>query len=91
MTFVTADVLVERERELETLRAGPDRACAGEGTLLLVEGGSPRMVKLGMASWYLPRWLGRVLPRINVEGAGYFDTPAAARQTEPGITERASA
>jgi DNA-binding CsgD family transcriptional regulator len=31
-------VLLERERELETLREGLGRACAGEGTLLLVEG-----------------------------------------------------
>ena len=35
---VTAGVLVERERELETLREGLDRARAGEGTLLLIEG-----------------------------------------------------
>ena len=31
-------VLLERERELETLREGLDRARAGEGTLLLIEG-----------------------------------------------------
>ena len=36
--FATAGVLLERERELETLRDGVDRACAGEGTLLLIEG-----------------------------------------------------
>jgi hypothetical protein len=42
--FIAAGDLLERERELETLRAGLDRAC----------------------------WLGRVLPRINVEGAGFF-------------------
>ena len=36
--FVTAGVFVERERELEMLRAGLVRARAGEGTLLLVEG-----------------------------------------------------
>jgi hypothetical protein len=29
---------VEREREIGTLREGLDRACAGEGTLLLIEG-----------------------------------------------------
>jgi putative drug exporter of the RND superfamily len=41
-----------------------------------------RMASLGKACWYLPRWLGRVLPRINVEGAGYFETRAesASRQ-----------
>ena len=36
--FITAGVLRERERELETLREGLDRACAGEGMLLLIEG-----------------------------------------------------
>ena len=36
--FVSGGVLLERERELETLREGLDRACAGEGTLLLIEG-----------------------------------------------------
>jgi DNA-binding CsgD family transcriptional regulator len=36
--FASGGVLLERERELATLRAGLDRACAGEGTLLLIEG-----------------------------------------------------
>jgi DNA-binding CsgD family transcriptional regulator len=36
--FASGGVLLERERELETLRDGLDRACAGEGTLLLIEG-----------------------------------------------------
>src|SRR6201982_2370056 len=38
MPFNTARVLLERERELETLREGLDHACAGEGTLCLIEG-----------------------------------------------------
>src|ERR1700742_2879410 len=38
VSFVTAGVLAERERELETLREGLDRARAGEGSLLLIEG-----------------------------------------------------
>jgi len=32
------EVLLERERELEALRDGLDRACSGEGSLLLIEG-----------------------------------------------------
>ena len=38
MPFASGGALLERERELETLRDGLDRACAGEGTLLLIEG-----------------------------------------------------
>ncbi len=36
--LTTAGILLERERELETLREGLGRACAGEGSLLLIEG-----------------------------------------------------
>ena len=49
-----------------------------------------RMVSLGKWNWYLPRWLGKVLPDINIEGAGYFrahdqrlrDEQLAAQQVE---------
>ena len=48
------------------------------------------MVILGKANWYMPRWLGAVLPHINIEGAGYFrahdqrlrDEQLAAQQVE---------
>src|SRR5215469_14111759 len=39
-----------------------------------------RMASLGKANWYLPRWLGRVLPRISIEGEEYFK---AADQVPP--------
>src|SRR5215471_16287666 len=38
VAFARGGALLERERELEALRDGVDRACAGEGTLLLIEG-----------------------------------------------------
>jgi putative drug exporter of the RND superfamily len=44
-----------------------------------------RMVMLGKYTWYLPRWLGRILPRISIEGGDYFEArdqiPAAAAVT----------
>ena len=30
------------------------------------------MVLMGKANWYLPRWIDRLLPRISIEGAEYF-------------------
>jgi len=30
------------------------------------------MVAMGKANWYLPRWVDRLLPRISIEGAEYF-------------------
>ena len=46
-----------------------------------------RMVMLGKHTWYLPRWLGRILPRISIEGAEYFQSrdqvPAATQAQHP--------
>ena len=37
------------------------------------------MTLLGRASWWMPAWLGRRLPRISIEGDDYFtDEPAPA-------------
>ena len=37
------------------------------------------MTLLGKASWWMPSWLGRRLPRISIEGEDYFaKRPAAA-------------
>jgi RND superfamily putative drug exporter len=45
------------------------------------------MVKMGKANWYLPRWLGRLLPRISIEGEEYFRARdrLAARRHPAGI------
>jgi RND superfamily putative drug exporter len=42
------------------------------------------MELLGERSWWIPGWLDKVLPRISIEGQGYFDdvpapVPPAAR------------
>ena len=42
-----------------------------------------RMARLGKWNWYMPGWLGRILPRINIEGAGYF----AARDQHPAAKQ----
>ncbi len=45
-----------------------------------------RMIMLGKHNWYLPRWLDRILPHINIEGAGFFKAPdqrAAGSPREP--------
>jgi len=30
------------------------------------------MVVCGKANWWLPGWLGRILPKDSIEGTGYF-------------------
>ncbi len=50
------------------------------------------MVLFGRASWYLPAWLGRLLPRVSIEGGDYFDargpgTPGPAAGVAPRATD----
>jgi len=42
-----------------------------------------RMARLGKVNWYLPRWLGRILPHISIEGEQYFK----ARDQVPPATQ----
>jgi putative drug exporter of the RND superfamily len=42
-----------------------------------------RMASLGRANWYLPRWLGAILPRVSIEGEEYF----RARDQIPAATQ----
>ena len=48
-----------------------------------------RMIMMGKHAWYLPRWLGRTLPRISIEGAEYFQArdqvpaPSQAQHSGP--------
>jgi RND superfamily putative drug exporter len=42
-----------------------------------------RMARLGKWNWYLPRWLGRILPHISIEGAEYFK----ARDEHPAVKQ----
>ena len=49
-----------------------------------------RMIMLGKLTWYLPLWLGRILPHISIEGAEFFaarDRRAAhqAREAVPQL------
>jgi RND superfamily putative drug exporter len=38
---------------------------------------------LGRSAWWLPRWLDRILPDLDVEGARLGDTAPVAADREP--------
>ncbi|MET0854335.1 MAG: MMPL family transporter [Microterricola sp.] len=47
------------------------------------------MALAGKAAWYLPRWLGRLLPNVDVEGEGlraHLDDLAWAKQQKSALT-----
>ncbi len=41
------------------------------------------MVLMGKVNWYIPRWLERILPHINIEGAEFFRKRDRRRAVEP--------
>jgi putative drug exporter of the RND superfamily len=41
------------------------------------------MVLMGKANWWFPGWLDRILPRINIEGAGFFERDEAPLPVAP--------
>ncbi len=43
---------------------------------------------LGRSAWWLPRWLDRVLPNLDVEGAGLADVPTGTTTREPVTVAR---
>ncbi len=69
MRSATRVALLERERELGALREGLERACAGEGSLLLIEGPA------GIGKTQLERETRSVAERIGI-------TPLDARGSE---------
>ena len=44
------------------------------------------MTLLGRAAWWMPAWLDRLLPRVSIEGKGYFATRDAAAAAEADRT-----
>ena len=38
------------------------------------------MELLGDRNWWLPKWLDRILPKIDVEGAEHDDVPATSER-----------
>jgi putative drug exporter of the RND superfamily len=45
--------------------------------------GPALMVLIGKFNWYMPRWLHRSLPHVNIEGAEYFDRLDRSASGEP--------
>jgi RND superfamily putative drug exporter len=41
------------------------------------------MELLGDRNWWLPRWLARILPRVNIEGGDQIDEELAELADQP--------
>ncbi len=68
MVFVFGSFVVSDIRALKLIGLGLAVAVAIDASIVRVILVPATMELLGNANWWLPRWLGRLLPKINVEG-----------------------
>jgi putative drug exporter of the RND superfamily len=83
MVFVFGSFVVNGDPTVKQFGIGLAVAVILDATVVRCLLVPARMVRLGKWNWYLPRWLGRVLPRISIEGAEYFQ----ARDEQPAVPQ----
>jgi len=73
MVFVFGSFLLESNRTVKLFGTGLATAVLLDATVVRMLLVPATMELLGDRNWWLPRWLDRLLPRIDVEGHGPVD------------------
>jgi RND superfamily putative drug exporter len=73
MVFVFSSFVLNGDPTVKQFGVGLAVAVALDATLVRCLLVPAVMELLGRSAWWLPHWLGRILPRIDIEGEGYFD------------------
>jgi putative drug exporter of the RND superfamily len=76
MVFVFGSFLLEDDRVVKLMGIGLATAVLLDATIVRMLLVPATMELLGDRNWWLPRWLGRLLPRIDVEGGHDPSEPA---------------
>jgi RND superfamily putative drug exporter len=77
MVFVFGSFLLETNRTVKLFGTGLATAVQLDATVVRMLLVPATMELLGDRNWWLPRWLDRVLPRIDVEGHESYDEAPA--------------
>lgn len=87
MVVVFGSFLLENDRALKIMGVGLAVAILLDATIVRMVLVPSTMELLGDRNWWLPRWLDRILPRLNVEGTS---VPAAigASEREPVLASK---
>jgi RND superfamily putative drug exporter len=68
MVFVFGSFILESDRTVKLMGVGLATAILLDATIVRMLLVPATMELLGDRNWWLPRWLDRLLPNINVEG-----------------------
>jgi putative drug exporter of the RND superfamily len=80
MVFVFGSFLLEQDRVFKLAGLGLATAVLLDATIVRMLLVPATMELLGDKNWWVPRWLDRILPRIEVEG--HADEPVPATTTD---------
>jgi RND superfamily putative drug exporter len=86
MVFVFGSFLLESDRVVKLFGTGLAAAVLLDATIVRMLLVPATMELLGDRNWWLPRWLGRILPRVDVEGHeqdATIEDAADQRELEP--------
>jgi RND superfamily putative drug exporter len=85
MVFVFGSFLLESERVIKLFGLGLAVAVLLDATVVRMLLVPAVMELLGNKSWWLPRWLDRLLPKIDVEGSTVVPAGEAPSPAEPEL------
>jgi putative drug exporter of the RND superfamily len=77
MVFVFGSFLLEPDRQIKLFGVGLAMAVFLDATVVRMILVPATMELLGARNWWLPKWLDRILPKINVEGPAHAGDRAA--------------
>ena len=82
MVFVFGSFLLEESRVVKLMGAGLAVAVLLDATIVRMVLVPATMELLGDRNWWLPRWLDRILPRVDIEGVHLTDDDEAGAEPE---------
>ena len=88
MVFVFGSFILENDRVVKLMGVGLATAILLDATIVRMLLVPATMELLGDKNWWLPRWLDRILPDIDVEGHADDDLEVDVRDREPVLAGR---
>jgi len=85
MVFVFGSFILENDRVVKLMGVGLATAILLDATIVRMLLVPATMELLGDKNWWLPRWLDRILPDIDVEGHADDDLEVDVRDREPAL------
>lgn len=84
MVFIFSSFVLEDDRVIKLFGLGLASAIALDATIVRLLLVPATMELLGDRNWWIPAWLDRILPRINVEGGTTAPPPVEPEREEVG-------